>query len=803
VTRGEQSLGVSVASRYRLDSLLGQGNLGNVYLATDQTLERSVTLKLAHSVDQSNSRSLAARFRRELELGQKLRHPAIVRPLDAGEFLGSPFLVCEYVEGQSILEWFEDRGRNFDLLAPVLETVLEALALAHAQKVPHRALKPEHILVDTQNMPKILDFGLSARLDDQIGRSPMTLAYISPEQVLGERGDVRGDLYSLGAILYHLAAGTPPFVAPTHSQMLLSHLHHVAVPLSNLPRSVPTWLDRLVRRLLTKQAADRPSSALDVLSLVRRRPSRGPNVPALLQPLAGREREYAAFQQALDGVERRSGGCWWLWGEVGIGKAHLLHHLHRYAASREIDWISLKSGDSRPLHWQDWILNPSIHLYPDHQSLRTWSEAHRRVVIIEGFELADDSLWGLLADWAEIAKDSPLLLVLLSEQPPRETFRPRLSGEVALAGLSRDVFARLIEERLWSPPPPEATLWLHRVSGGNPLFLSLLLEKLEGTYLAVDGPAARWQAPPAQLEVSLKSWLNRELLELGPQGTEFLAIAAVVGERFPYNLVKSLYLGEEAQLEQTLDQLVRLNWLQESWESGVACHRFTHRARWQSAQAAMDRRRARRLAGLIGAFLEFPQSGLADWPRAADYYEQAGDSKALLRCLTQCLLKAVEEEDWQLARGWMKRCQRVAAPVVERIFPGPWYHFGWSGHHPASGPRHFLATLLAHQGRPEEALWYLQVSLEDDLEDDPPRLVENLLLRVVFDLRGWVTSPRPLSELIAQARDLAGSCGFSEGESLAAAVAIRLNKGKPQPSVPAGTPQSFSGLDSAREGKSS
>lgn len=110
MTQGEQTLGVSVASRYRLDSLLGKGNLGNVYLATDMRLQQPVTLKLAHSVptsDQGGNRSLLARFRRELELGQKLRHPAVVRPLDAGEFLGSPFLVCEYVDGQSLLDWFE------------------------------------------------------------------------------------------------------------------------------------------------------------------------------------------------------------------------------------------------------------------------------------------------------------------------------------------------------------------------------------------------------------------------------------------------------------------------------------------------------------------------------------------------------------------------------------------------------------------------------------------------------------------------------------------------------------------------
>ena len=786
------SLGVTVAGRYRLDALLGKGNLGNVYLAWDLTSQQQVTLKLAHSVDQANSRSLSVRFRRELDLGQKLRHPAIVRPLDAGEFLGSPFLVCEHVDGLSLLDWFDAQGRNYELLATVVETVLEALALAHSHKVPHRALKPDHILVDQQAQPKILDFGLSARLDDQIGRSPLALAYLSPEQILGERGDGRSDLYALGAILYHVAAGGPPFLAPTNAQMLLSHLHQHPVPLSNLPRSVPTWLDRLVRRLLSKQASDRPTSAQDVLSLVRRRPSRGPNVPALLTPLMGRDHEMTVLTAELAGLAGGLGGCLWLWGDTGVGKGHLLHHLRRQAG-REVEWLELEPGEARPLHWVDWVQHPALRLYPDANSLQEWSQQRARICVIHGFEHADDSLWGLLADWSETAKRSPLLLILVSQQEVRDTFRPRLTAELHVQGLSRDLCARLIEERLWSPPPPDASTWFHRISGGNPLFLGLLLEKLEGTYLSVDGPSARWQAPPVQLEVDLHAWLTRELTELGEAASEFLALASVIGVRFPYNLVKSLYLGEEAQLEQLLDQLMRLGWVQESWESGVGSHRFTHRARWQAAQGLVDKRRVRRLAGLVGAFLEFPQSGSPDWHRAADYYESAGDHRSLLRTLTQCLLLACEAEEWELARGWMKRCQKPAASVVERIFPGPWYHFGWTGLSPASGPRHFLATLLAHQGRAEEALWYLQLSLEDNLEDDPPRWVENLLLRVVFQLRGWVQLGRPLAVLLQEAREVARQNGFEQGEALASALALRLSPQRP--GQKAGTPTGWTELD--------
>lgn len=89
--------------------------------------------------------------------------------------------------------------------------------------------------------------------------------------------------------------------------------------------------------------------------MVRRRPSRGPNVPALLNPLLGRDHEMMALQVALDGVERLCGGCLWVFGVIVNGKAHLLHHLRRQAVHRDVEWIELSNGESRPLHWLDWV----------------------------------------------------------------------------------------------------------------------------------------------------------------------------------------------------------------------------------------------------------------------------------------------------------------------------------------------------------------------------------------------------------------------------------------------------------------
>lgn len=793
--------GATVGNRYRLGEKLGSGTLGDVYQAHDLRHDGPVALKLAHSWNEQ-PRGLSGRFAQQLEMSSsgRLSHPRIARALDAGDYLGSPFLVSEYVEGTPLLAWFEQIGRDFDRLADTLDSLLDALAVAHSARLAHRSLKSEHILVDAQGQPTLLDFGLAGRLEDQLSsqrgsQSGSGLAYLSPEQILGERGDARSDLYSLGALLYQLAAGGPPFAFASSSQMLLAHLHQQPVPLSHLPRPVPPWLDRLVQRLLSKNPSDRPTHAGEALSLLRRRVPRSSSLASHvpLAPLLGRDAALARLDAALDGAESGLGSCLWLWGPDGIGKTHLLAHLRRRAQGRWAEWVELSAEAPHALHWLDWVDHPAFGFDPDPERLGTWSEERLRVCVLRGFERSDEALWNLLAEWSTRVRESPLVLILVSDEGPRLSFRPRLTAELALSGLDRDACAVLLEERLWCPPPPEATTWMAQVSEGNPFYLSLLLERLEGNHLQVDGPTAHWTPPPAGLECSLEEWLSRELDELPTGFAELLALAACIGPRFAPNQIKALFLGDDPGLEATLDELTRRNFLMESWEGGVASYRFSHRARWKAARARTDKRRARRLVGLVGAFLEYPQSGSADWARAADCYAMAGDGAGELRCLTRCLLTACLAGKWDAARAWMRRCQKPAAGLTDRIFPAPWHNLGWGGKRPSSGPRHYLATLLAGQGQASEALEWLERVAADGLEDDPPRRVENLLLRAAFAVRGWLGRPADPADL-RQARELAASSAFAPGEALASAMLLQVSGHRATEASAEAEPQGFEGL---------
>jgi len=282
-----------LASRYELLELLGEGRIGQVFRAAEKSTGSQVAIKLPHAWHHRNP-EFSARFRREHLTGMRLTHPAIVRSLATGEHKGIPFLVMELVDGLPLERWFVSTGRDFEALAEVLDQSLDALAYAHAHRVVHRELKPANVLVTPEGHPRLLDFGLAGRLEDQLtrGRSlpgDLGLAYLSPEQAMGERGDERSDLYSFGACLYHLVAERPLFEPTGAADLLLAHLNEHPVPLSSLRTAVPIWLDRLVLRLLAKHPDRRPQSAVEVQSWIRRR--RLPRTAPVRQPepMLGRE----------------------------------------------------------------------------------------------------------------------------------------------------------------------------------------------------------------------------------------------------------------------------------------------------------------------------------------------------------------------------------------------------------------------------------------------------------------------------------------------------------------------------------
>src|SRR3954469_20120867 len=233
-------IGTLISERYRLEEKIGSGGMSSVYRAFDPTLERWVAIKLMHR-DISNDPDQLERFRREARAVAQLNHPHVVTVIDAGEDDGNPYIVFEYVEGETL----KDRIRRLGRL-PVAEAVAyaveiaRALECAHSHLLVHRDVKPQNVLIDADGRAKVTDFGIARSLEAQgltaTGRVLGTTDYVSPEQALGHEVTVQSDIYSLGIVLYEMLTGEAPFKADTQVAVAMKHVRE---PLPDVQRRRP------------------------------------------------------------------------------------------------------------------------------------------------------------------------------------------------------------------------------------------------------------------------------------------------------------------------------------------------------------------------------------------------------------------------------------------------------------------------------------------------------------------------------------------------------------------------------------
>jgi serine/threonine protein kinase len=249
-------VGEVIAERYELEELAGSGGMSSVFRARDRLLERSVALKILHA-HYAEDEDTIERFRREARAVAQLSHPNIVTVIDRGEEDGRQFIVFEYIDGQTLKEIVEERGP-----LPVREAVelaigvAHGLAFAHANGLVHRDVKPQNVLLNGDGKPKVTDFGIARSLDvagvTQTGTVLGTSHYIAPEQASGQPVDAQTDVYSLGAVLYELLTGAPPFDGENFVSVALKHLHEPAPSVLERRPDVPLRLAAAVDRALSK-----------------------------------------------------------------------------------------------------------------------------------------------------------------------------------------------------------------------------------------------------------------------------------------------------------------------------------------------------------------------------------------------------------------------------------------------------------------------------------------------------------------------------------------------------------------------
>lgn len=264
-------VGTLVDNRYRVQSRLARGGMSTVYLATDQRLERDVALKVLHP-HLVNDGNFLDRLGREAKAAAKLSHPHVVGVLDQGSDGPTAYLVMEYIKGHTLRDVIKEKGALSPRLAlALIDPVVEGLGAAHAAGLIHRDIKPENVLIADDGRIKVGDFGLARAVTTSTSTGALigTVAYLSPELVLGRAADARSDIYSVGIMLYEMITGKQPFDGEVPIQVAYQHVNSsVEAPSKDVP-GLAAEVDELVQWCTARDPEQRPVDGNALLSELR------------------------------------------------------------------------------------------------------------------------------------------------------------------------------------------------------------------------------------------------------------------------------------------------------------------------------------------------------------------------------------------------------------------------------------------------------------------------------------------------------------------------------------------------------
>jgi serine/threonine-protein kinase len=254
---------------YRLDAMVARSGMSTLFRATDLRDGRQVAIKVPHEELEADP-VLLERFKREERIGQELDHPGVVKTYD-GEERCRVYMVIEWVEGRllrSILN--QERKLPVERALKIVLGICDALDYMHKHGVVHRDLKPENIMVDGDDRIKLIDFGIAMKEDARrltfvnMSATLGTPDYISPEQVKGQRGDQRSDIYALGVMLYEMLTGEPPFAGPNPLAVMNERVLHDPTPARKLRPEISPQLQEILNRALEREPRHRYATASEM-----------------------------------------------------------------------------------------------------------------------------------------------------------------------------------------------------------------------------------------------------------------------------------------------------------------------------------------------------------------------------------------------------------------------------------------------------------------------------------------------------------------------------------------------------------
>lgn len=263
-------IGKKIGQRYKIIRLIGTGGMANVYLGHDLILDRDVAVKVLRFDFQNNTDALR-RFQREALSATQLVHQNIVSVYDVDEENGLQYIVMEYVKGTDLKKHIENNGKiNPQNSIHIMNQVLSAMALAHQNRIIHRDIKPQNILIDEDDHIKVTDFGIAVALSDTSITQTNTLLgsvhYLSPEQARGGMATIRSDIYALGIVLYELLSGKVPFDGESAVSIALKHFQEEMPSIRKQNPEIPQSLENIILKATAKEPIDRYQTCEEMLA---------------------------------------------------------------------------------------------------------------------------------------------------------------------------------------------------------------------------------------------------------------------------------------------------------------------------------------------------------------------------------------------------------------------------------------------------------------------------------------------------------------------------------------------------------